>query len=65
MRATSVTYGRLKSGPGYSNERAEITLELCDGEKAVDAMKMAKRFVDHQLGYFQETLRLAEEEIPF
>jgi len=76
MRASSVEYSRVKTLPGFCNEKVGIALELEDGEKAEEALAKARAFVGKALGETpgplalkkaQEVVQLGldAEEIPF
>lgn len=49
MRITEVRYERLKSGPGYSNQRVGVTAVVGPDEDAHAALELARAFVAREL----------------
>lgn len=58
MKITSVTYRRLKSGPGYEHEAVEATAEVGE-ETPLEALTELRGWVDAQLGERQRAQQLA------
>lgn len=48
MKITRISYARLESGPGYENERYEVSADVADGEDAEAAADDLRRFVRSQ-----------------
>ena len=67
MKATRIIYSRLISKGNYENAKIEIEIEVEDGEKAVDVLREAKRFVTNAIEAEKitetEKQRLAEQNI--
>lgn len=58
MKAKKITYSRLISKGNYENAKIEIEMEVEDGEKAVDVLRAAKRFVNNAI----EAEKISERE---
>ena len=55
MKAKQITYCRLINDSNrYEHEKIEITLEIEDGEKAVDVLVKAREFVEKNNKYSKE-----------
>lgn len=52
-----ITYGKLITKPGYQNERAEITIEVNEGDSTDVVFAKAKLWVERKLGI--------DDDIPF
>ena len=50
MNITSISYGRLRSLPGFNNERIEITAELHQTEPADEVLANLEEWVNTKLG---------------
>ena len=50
MKITGITYGRLRSLPGFNNERIEITAELHQTEPADEVLANLEEWVNTKLG---------------
>lgn len=50
MKVTEVAFGFTKNMGNYQSARAEVKIELEEGEDPVEAMNEAKEFVAEQLG---------------
>lgn len=49
MRATKVLYERVHNLGNYENERIGIEIQLDEGEKADEALRLARVFVNRSL----------------
>lgn len=49
MRATTITYKRVHNLGNYENEQIGIEIALEDGEKAEEALRLARVFVNRSL----------------
>lgn len=49
MKCTKIYYEELRTVGSFNNKKIGIELELADGEKAEDAIRKAKLFVQAQL----------------
>jgi hypothetical protein len=49
MRATKILYERVHNLGNYENERVGIEIELDEGEKADEALRLARIFVNRGL----------------
>lgn len=49
MRVKDVTYGCLRNIGNYENVRAEVTVELQEGDKPDEAFKVAEDWVKWEL----------------
>jgi hypothetical protein len=49
MRATKITYERVHNLGNFENERVGIEIELDEGEKADEALRLARIFVNRGL----------------
>lgn len=56
MQITTITYERLKSGPGFNNERVGISVILSETDDPDEAFRKAKAFVDSKLNNGQTRL---------
>lgn len=54
MRATTVRYERVHNLGNYENEKIAIEIQLEEGEKANDALRLARIFVNRQLSPVME-----------
>lgn len=65
MKATKITYARLKSLGDYQHEKIGIELDVEDGEKAKEVLEKARLFVNTELGFKDpnQTLREKHEYI--
>ena len=61
MDITYVEYGRLKSLPGYENEKVVAEAEVGQGETAQDALAKLKDWVNGQLGLPETAVELAQK----
>ena len=50
MKITTVKYERLRSGPGYENERFGAEMEIGQGDNYLECTGWLKEFVNNQLG---------------
>ena len=50
MRVTSITKGRLVSGPGYNNRKVEVTIHIDEGETPGEANVYADKLLAAMLG---------------
>ena len=49
MRATKITYERVHNLGNYENERVGIEIQIDEGEKADEALRLARIFVNRGL----------------
>jgi hypothetical protein len=49
MRITTITYAMLRKTDTYENDRAEVTVEINEGESLGEAVKLAKRACERAL----------------
>ena len=63
MRATLIRYERVHNLGNFENERIGIEIQLEEGEKADEAIRLAKIFVNRQLHAAMPETEASELEI--
>jgi hypothetical protein len=54
MKLTTVTYGRKVNDGDYGSLHLEVTVEVEEGDKGADVLRMARKFVHRGLGISDE-----------